>query len=193
MTHIASDLHLDHGSIIEYCDRPFESVNEMNNAIIDNWNQAVQPDERVLFLGDLVPFEDRDHVVQGWLNKLNGDFIFVRGNHDETVPISSQRNITLTVKDRDIYMTHYPEDIPDEWDGWGIYGHHHNNFPEEYPFVDPKNKRINVSIELLGFEPIPITELFTYIEQAEHLTIRPGVDESCALQQRHSTNATTHN
>jgi len=163
MTHIASDLHLDHDNIIEYCDRPFQSCSEMNQALIENWNDNIEPEEKVLFLGDLVPFEEQDHVIQGLLNKLNGRFVFIYGNHDETVPIKSHHHLTLDVQGYSIYLTHYPEHAPEDWDGWAIYGHHHNNFPDKYPFVDPENKRINVSIELLGFEPLPITELFSYI------------------------------
>jgi len=184
MTHVASDLHLGHENIIEYCDRPFDSVSEMNNTLLKNWNECVDPNERVLYLGDLVPFEDRTHVVQGWLNKLNGQFFFIEGNHDLAIPITTHEPYRLNLSDYDVYLTHYPEDIPDDWDGWAIYGHHHNNFPEKYPFVDPNAKRVNISIELLGFEPIPVAELFRWIEAGDQLTVRAGVDENRALQAR---------
>ncbi|MFB6171102.1 MAG: metallophosphoesterase [Haloarculaceae archaeon] len=182
MTYVASDLHLDHRNVIEYCDRPFESVTEMNDALVERWNAVVDPDETVLFLGDLVPFEDREHVVQGWLNELDGQFVFVRGNHDEAVSIESHEQLTLEVAEFELYLTHYPEDVPADWDGWAVYGHHHNNDPDRYPFVDPAARRVNVSIELLGFEPVPFPELFGYLRRGERLTVRPGVDPSRALQ-----------
>jgi calcineurin-like phosphoesterase family protein len=190
MTHVASDLHLGHKNIIEYCERPFDSVSEMNDTLLKNWNECVGPNERVLYLGDLAPFEDRTHVVQGWLNKLNGQFLFIEGNHDPAIPITTHESYCLNLSgsgsdsDSDVYLTHYPEDIPNDWDGWAIYGHHHNNFPEKYPFVDPHAKRVNISIELLGFEPIPVAELFRWIEAGDRLITRPGVNENRALQDR---------
>ncbi|MFC4248733.1 metallophosphoesterase family protein [Natribaculum luteum] len=182
MIYIVSDLHLGHDNIIEYCDRPFESTSEMNQTLVENWNDVVEPDDKVLFLGDLVPFEDRPHVVQGWLDKLDGSITFVVGNHDETVPIETHEYLEYEVNDYSLYLTHYPSDIPDDWGGWGIYGHHHNNHEDEFPFFDPDARRINVSVELLGFEPIPVTELFRYIKRGEHLLVRPGADPDRALQ-----------
>ncbi len=97
MTHVASDLHLGHKNIIEYCERPFDSVSEMNDTLLKNWNECVGPNERVLYLGDLAPFEDRTHVVQGWLNKLNGQFLFIEGNHDPAIPITTHESYCLNL------------------------------------------------------------------------------------------------
>ena len=48
----SADAHYGHKRIIEYCDRPFESVDEMDRALIENWNEVVQPEDDVYFLGD---------------------------------------------------------------------------------------------------------------------------------------------
>ena len=47
-----ADTHFDHKNVIKYCDRPFNSVEEMNSTIIKNWNEIVQDDDIVYFLGD---------------------------------------------------------------------------------------------------------------------------------------------
>ena len=39
-----SDTHFFHGRIIELCNRPFHSVEEMNEALITNWNRVVPRD-----------------------------------------------------------------------------------------------------------------------------------------------------
>lgn len=182
MTHVVSDLHLDHANIIEYCDRPFESVAEMNKALVANWNNCIDPGEEVLYLGDLVPFERDDAVVLDWLEHLNGEITFIRGNHDKAVPINSHESFEYEAGDRQFFLTHYPEEIPGYWNGWALYGHHHNNFPDRFPFLDPEHRRVNVSIELLGHEPIPMDELLTWIAQGERLTVRPSVDRATALQ-----------
>jgi len=51
--YLISDLHLDHENIIEYCSRPFEDVEEMNEVLVKNWNVTVDPDDEVIFGGDL--------------------------------------------------------------------------------------------------------------------------------------------
>lgn len=180
--YVVSDLHLNHANIIEYCDRPFESTTEMNDVIVENWNEAVDPNDRVFFLGDLAMARSVAEVEE-WLEKLHGRIAFVRGNHDRAIPVETRTHVTLERSGHEFYLTHFPETVPDDWHGWAIYGHHHNNYPDEYPFVDPRARRINVSIELLGYRPVEISELLTYVDAADRHTVRPGVPEAIALQQ----------
>ena len=82
-----SDLHLFHANIIKYCNRPFSSMEEMNDTIIRNWNKTVTPNDKVYVLGDfaLPRGEDRESKVQKLNNvcsRLNGMKILVYGNHD---------------------------------------------------------------------------------------------------------------
>lgn len=48
-----ADLHFWHENIIQYCQRPFASADEMNSALISNWNARVTPDDTVYILGDV--------------------------------------------------------------------------------------------------------------------------------------------
>ena len=45
---VTSDTHFSHVNIIKYCNRPYASVEEMNNALIDNWNSVVKNDDLVI-------------------------------------------------------------------------------------------------------------------------------------------------
>ena len=47
-----SDLHLGHGNIIKYCNRPFKDIEHMNRALIDNWNSRVKLNDVVFHVGD---------------------------------------------------------------------------------------------------------------------------------------------
>lgn len=48
-----SDTHFNHRRIIDYCVRPFGSVKEMNQGIIERWNSIVHDDDTVFHLGDV--------------------------------------------------------------------------------------------------------------------------------------------
>lgn len=80
MRYFTSDTHFWHRNIIKYSNRPFDSVEEMNEAIIDNWNSVVGPDDTVFHLGDVAlgPWSE----WAGTLSRLNGYKILVVGNHE---------------------------------------------------------------------------------------------------------------
>lgn len=52
MNYYISDLHIGHANAIKFDNRPFADVNEMNNAIIENWNSRVKSNDTVYILGD---------------------------------------------------------------------------------------------------------------------------------------------
>ena len=77
-----SDTHYSHLNIIKYCNRPFGSVEEMNEALVNNWNSVVKPDDHVYHLGDFC-FGN----VEKWNwclepGRLNGHIHLILGNHD---------------------------------------------------------------------------------------------------------------
>ena len=49
---ITADHHFNHKNIIEYCKRPFKTVEEMDNIITEKWNKKVGKDDLVIHLGD---------------------------------------------------------------------------------------------------------------------------------------------
>ena len=80
-----SDYHFSHANIIRYCNRPFETVEEMNEVIIRKHNERVKPEDTVFFLGDFIfkgGKEGGEERYREFERKLNGKFIFIKGNHD---------------------------------------------------------------------------------------------------------------
>lgn len=80
-TFFTSDLHLNHRNILQYCNRPWQTVEEMNEALIDSWNERVKGEDRVYVVGDF-SLTHRVSLLEGWLQRLNGEKILIRGNHD---------------------------------------------------------------------------------------------------------------
>lgn len=79
MIYFTSDPHYWHANVIRYCTRPFASVDEMNGAMIKNWNDIVKPEDTVYCLGD---FSLAFRPVEAYSGLLNGTKYLVPGNHD---------------------------------------------------------------------------------------------------------------
>lgn len=77
-----SDTHFGHKNIIEYCDRPFNNVEQMNKEIIKKWNKVVRGGDKVYHLGDFAFYNDKDKMTE-LVKKLNGDIYLIKGNHDK--------------------------------------------------------------------------------------------------------------
>jgi len=155
---LISDLHLNHTNIIEYCNRPFHSIKEMNYVLINNWNLTVKKKDIVYFLGDLASGREGKRT-EYWLDKLNGTIIFVKGDHDNSRIIKFIDKLILIYKGHTFFLVHDPKDAPKDWKNWIIHGHRHNHDLENFPFINGKNKTINVSAELLNYKPLNIDEL----------------------------------
>lgn len=127
-TYFVSDTHFGHKNIIEYCNRPFEDVNHMNEELIRRWNEVVQPNDDVWHLGDFCMGGTRP---KDWLPRLNGNVHLIRGNHDPHVYdqgfASVQNYKELKIQGKKICLLHYPMR---SWNGshrgsWHLFGHVH--------------------------------------------------------------------
>lgn len=82
-TYFSSDWHLGHTNILKYDNRPFASIEEMNEVIIGNHNSIVKPEDHFYFLGDFV-FSKKKDEIEAFMKQLNGKLFFIKGNHDHT-------------------------------------------------------------------------------------------------------------
>ena len=157
---LISDTHFDHTNIIRYCNRPFKSTSEMNHLIINNWNKTIRKKDIVFFLGDM-RFGRGSRETDYWLKRLNGRIYFLNGNHETKSRITKfYDKLIIKYRSKRFLLLHDPKDIPTDWDGWTICGHHHNNYPIDFPFINGKTRLINVGVELLNYTPLNIERLF---------------------------------
>lgn len=159
-----SDTHFDHANIIRYTKRPFRNVEEMNNVLVQNWNNRVKEGDIVFFLGDL-GFDRGHRPISYWTDKLNGKIYLLRGNHDKDKSVGKATEIPnvypLLYKGHKFLLMHDPH-RPIDWNGWIIHGDKHNNDLEYYPFFNGEKKTINVSAELINFTPIDLDKIIAY-------------------------------
>lgn len=79
MIYFTADTHFGHYNAIRFCDRPFASAEEMDEAMIQNWNDRVTGNDTVYILGDMF---FRSTNAEGILKRLKGKKRLIVGNHD---------------------------------------------------------------------------------------------------------------
>ena len=138
MVFFVADSHFNHTNIIRYCNRPFDSVEAMNQTIIDNLNAVVMPKDVLYHLGDF-SFGPQN-VFREQINCQN--IILVKGNHDKQI----QHSLFVTVKDMvefngsgcNIVLCHYSMRV---WNkahhgSWSLFGHSHGTLEDYYMSFD---------------------------------------------------------
>lgn len=100
-TFVTSDTHFNHVNMVEkFCQesRQFDTVEEMNEAIVKNWNSVVSPDDTVYHLGDcfMGPLE----TVAEYGSRLNGKIHVIPGNHDTKKRIAEMEKLGWIIENK---------------------------------------------------------------------------------------------
>lgn len=166
-TFLTSDLHLGHHHAVRYYCRPFlwGDTGTMDQVLTNNWNNTVSPDDSVIFAGDFTYKADRK-TTDTYRSALNGSVTWIEGNHDTGMD-GTVASHTLTADDRTVLIVHNPKHVPAGYDGWVIHGHTHNARLGDYPFISFTQKTVNVSTDVTGYRPIPLTEVLALIRDGE--------------------------
>ena len=152
---MTSDLHMGHDKIRGYCNRPFKTVEEMDETIINNFNAKVKQDDTVYLLGDVSFQPDR------YIDKLNGYKILVMGNHDhkkynELYDEVYEACYFMKIGKYMCELNHYPYYYNNNVD-FVIHGHIHELFKV-------KGNNVNIGVDQWDFEPVSINELEKFLD-----------------------------
>ena len=163
---VTSDTHFYHNNILKYENRPFKDINDMNNKMIESWNETVSSKDEVYILGDF-SFGNEEETIK-LLNKLNGKKYLIKGNHDYVVKNKDVRDKFEWIKDYFVLkhnkmkfvMFHYPIQV---WDcrhhgAIHLYGHIHSNLGNHSMEYDIPNS-YNVGVDVNGFKPVLIEDI----------------------------------
>ena len=109
-----SDTHFGHSKIIDYCKRPFSSIEEHDKALIQNWNNIVGQDDTVFHLGDFA--YGNSQFVSNIIKQLNGNIILIKGNHDLRNMNPTLYNMfsdavyqaRILIDKQTVYLNHFP-------------------------------------------------------------------------------------
>lgn len=169
-----SDLHFCHDREFLYKPRGFDNVEEMNNAIVERWNNVVETNDFVFVLGDLM-LCDNEKAIE-FVKNLNGILVVILGNHDTDNRVKLYKGVDnivaveyamrLRLNGYNFFLTHYPcltgsleHDTPKKTT-INLFGHTHskNLFYEDRPYM------YNVAMDAHNCTPVSLNNIINDIE-----------------------------
>lgn len=159
-----SDTHFSHNNIIRYTGRPFESVHQMNECLIENWNSHINPEDIVFFLGDF-GLGSTD-FLSSLCKQLHGNKICIRGNHDGTVAKMYKVGFMLVLESafikigsHQVELIHIPsETAPSHFQ---LHGHVHEKRPNKLV-----GNQLNLCVEVWDYNPVSEVTLISIFDKA---------------------------
>jgi calcineurin-like phosphoesterase family protein len=154
-----SDNHFGHSSARSLYRRPFPSVADMDQQMIDRWNAVVNPDDEVWHLGDFAVRQPAERVTS-LLGELHGRKHLIVGNNDDVAVTgctdwtSVQAYAELTIEGALFVLCHYPFRT---WNGMGkgsinLHGHSHGR-------LKPLPRQFDVGVDAWDFAPVTIAQI----------------------------------
>jgi len=189
-TFFTSDQHFGHKNIIEYSKRPFSSVYEMDETMVERHNAVVRDNDEVWHLGD---FSFKSDGLQVHLPRLRGKHRLVAGNHDRCHSCHSRgerakrdyiragfyaidERVQVTLPGLgNVMLCHMPlrtantlhdlrylEHRPTEEETKDDNWLLHGHVHEKWK---KKGKMINVGVDQWNFTPVSLEELVVFVER----------------------------
>jgi calcineurin-like phosphoesterase family protein len=153
MLFFTGDEHYWHRNVIKYANRPYPSIEDMNEDIISKHNSVVKKGDRVIHDGDfaLCSREKAQEIIK----RLNGEHIFLIGSHDRWLGKRKQWDIrSYTIGNNQVIVCHYclrtwPRS---HYNSWHLYAHSHGR-------LEPIGKSHDIGVDNNGFYPVSEEEI----------------------------------
>ena len=109
--YFTSDFHCFHNKILVYDNREFNDIHHMHQVIEERWNETVNPDDIVIYCGDLsfARVENKENFTK-MLSRFNGKIHFVMGNHDKYDEIIKMSKFSSVQDYLELRLTHYNDE-----------------------------------------------------------------------------------
>lgn len=179
MIYFVSDYHMKHKNVLQFEERPYQNIEEMDNDFIQKWNEVVTEEDTVVLVGDIIFHGKKKDWIE-FLDKTKGKKILVKGNHDDSKAIKDlvaegyledYHEVGYSFKEDGIvyWVTHYPMGIGERPRKYSIHGHIHNQ-PSQYL------NQINVGVDSPHFkdkvpfgQPIPMLMIKEYVQSIDDI------------------------
>jgi calcineurin-like phosphoesterase family protein len=167
-----SDTHFGHANIVTYSGRPFADVNEMDEALVLNWNAVVKPGDVVYHVGDFALCDAE--IATKIVKRLAGQKYLVFGNHDKRLRkdksflenwIWAKDLADITVGEQRVVLMHYAMRV---WNqshrgAWQLHGHSHGSLKE-----DPHLLQADVGVDCWDQRPVSFEEIATKMAKKDY-------------------------
>jgi calcineurin-like phosphoesterase family protein len=155
MYFFTADEHYGHINILKYCNRPFSSIDEMNNTIVSNNNSVVKTNDIVIHVGDFTLGSSGD--MYKFSSKLSGNHIYIKGSHDKWMKQTGQIYHEIwehTIEGIPVIACHYAMRVwpRSHYNSWLVYGHSHGR-------LAPEGKSWDVGVDNNNFYPVSFDQL----------------------------------
>src|SRR6266568_4000161 len=184
-----ADHHFGHANIIKFADRPFADVDDMNEALIYQWNETVSPEDTVMILGDLVMGHAEETLKL--IPRLNGMKKLIAGNHDRvfadnTLPGYVERwqpkyeaaGLEIISHGEVAYADFYGHKVSASHFPYDADERHGDRFAQWHPADEGdwlfhghvhgawkvRNRQINVGVDVWNYKPVSDQQLLDIIE-----------------------------
>lgn len=160
-TFFTADTHYGHSAIIKYTNRPYQDVNQMNEALIQNWNNVVGEKDEVWVLGDFAFYSDVDKM-KSIFNRLKGNKHLILGNHDRLNKMkelgwgSIHTRYELRHRSGTIVLDHFCLRTWNKahYGTWHLHGHSHGTLQHT-----ENELAIDVGVDCFNYTPVEYEEI----------------------------------
>jgi len=162
-----SDHHFGHKNIISFSNRPFTDVDQMNEVMVQRWNEKIGKDDIVYHVGDFALMSPGK--LRQLIARLNGKIHLITGNHESAALDCAdcfewvKDYFELIVKDEDahqgerfIVLFHYAMRVwnASHYGTWHLYGHSHGDLPD-----DETSLSFDVGVDSHDFYPLSYADV----------------------------------
>ena len=184
MDYFYGDPHFGHFNCIDFDNRPFNTVEEMDLTLIEKYNAKVTNKDDVYIMGDF--YLGKTYPPEWYLGQLNGKKHLIIGNHDFKMLKNSKAMsyfdsaegiLCLNYKSRFVVLCHYP--IID-WNrmyrgSYHIYSHVHTIVNEDTLHMMKKERALNAGCMINNYEPVTFEELVFNNEKYKNKILKESV------------------
>lgn len=173
MIYFTSDHHFNHENVIKYDGRPFSSLEEMEEALIEGWNSTVRRGDIVYHVGDFaLSYGKKDAArISSIFSRLNGgEKHLIRGNHDRkevynlkwtSVDFYKEVKVDLGgIHKQRIILSHYAMRVWNQMHrgSWMLYGHSHGSLS------DIGGLTTDIGVKCWNYLPVSLDQIILFME-----------------------------